>query len=99
MHTHIHIHLVHFAQHCTKQPGTLLDLGGAKSVVDALFGIEMEEELKCSETDEEPAKVTTERQFRLVCNIQGGAGSAVQIAHLHEGIKMGLTGQVSCCNH
>jgi putative NIF3 family GTP cyclohydrolase 1 type 2 len=59
----------------------------------------MEEELKCSETDEEPAKVTTERQFRLVCNIQGGAGSAVQIAHLHEGIKMGLTGQVSYHNH
>jgi hypothetical protein len=40
-------------------------------------------------------QVTTERQYRLVCNIQGGAGSTVQVAHLHEGIKMGLVSKVT----
>jgi hypothetical protein len=72
----------------------MLDLGGAKNVVDALFGIEVEETLACSESEAEPSKVSTDRQFKLVCNIQGGAGSTVQITHLHEGIKMGLTGSV-----
>jgi hypothetical protein len=78
------------------QIGASFDLAGARSVVDALFGIEMEERLECGEegAEAEPKRLSRERQFKLVCNIQGGAGAAVQVAHLHEGVKVGLSDKV-----
>eukprot|EP00611_Tribonema_gayanum_P012172 TRINITY_DN22822_c0_g1_i1.p1 TRINITY_DN22822_c0_g1~~TRINITY_DN22822_c0_g1_i1.p1 ORF type:complete len:617 (-),score=235.18 TRINITY_DN22822_c0_g1_i1:454-2232(-) len=77
--------------------GSSFDLEGARSVVDALFGIEVEEKMECTEegAKEEPKRTSRDRQFKLVCNIQGGAGATVQVAHLHEGVKVGLTNQVT----
>ncbi|CAM9907516.1 unnamed protein product, partial [Phaeothamnion confervicola] len=73
----------------------LPDLGGASNVVDALFGLEMEETLTCQEGEgAEAVKTTTDLARKLVCNIQGGAGQANQINHLHEGVKLGLVGEV-----
>lgn len=54
----------------------LSELGNAENVVDALFGLEMEEEFKCEETGE--SKVSTSKAKKLICNIQGGAGSNSQ---------------------
>ncbi len=34
--------------------GSLHDLGGADNLIDALFGIEMEQELTCNESTDEP---------------------------------------------
>ncbi len=36
-----------------KPGGSLHDLGGAHNVIDALFGIEMEQELTCNESTDE----------------------------------------------
>ncbi|CAM9153944.1 unnamed protein product [Chrysoparadoxa australica] len=77
-----------------KKADALTELGQASNLIDALFGVEMEEELKCTECDDEPVVKRTDLQRRLVCNIQGGAGALEQINHLHEGIKLGLTGSV-----
>ncbi|CAM9746338.1 unnamed protein product, partial [Hapterophycus canaliculatus] len=54
----------------------LTDLGKADNVMDALFGLEMEETFKCEESDE--SKVSTSTAKKLVCNIQGGAGASTQ---------------------
>lgn len=54
----------------------LTDLGKSDNLVDALFGLEMEEEFKCEESGE--SKVSTATAKKLVCNIQGGAGSNTQ---------------------
>ena len=54
----------------------MTDLGKADSLVDALFGMELEEEFKCEETGE--SKISTATAKKLVCNIQGGAGSNTQ---------------------
>lgn len=54
----------------------LSDLGEAENVIDALFGLEMEEEFNCEETGE--SKVSASKAKKLVCNIQGGAGSNSQ---------------------
>jgi len=61
---------------------------------DAIFGIQMEETWECAEADEEPPVVRSDRARKLVCNIQGGAASAVQVNHLHEGLRLGLEGTV-----
>jgi hypothetical protein len=80
--------------HLEKEGGSLKDLGGAQNVIDALFGIELEQELTCQECPEEAKVVKYDSQRKLVCNIQGGAGAATQIGHMHEGIKLGLVGEV-----
>ena len=41
-------------------------LGTARNLVEALFGIEMEEELKCDESEAEPTKVR--KGFALICD-------------------------------
>ncbi|CAM9148326.1 unnamed protein product [Ascophyllum nodosum] len=68
------------------------DLGKADSLVDALFGMELEEEFKCEETGE--SKISTATAKKLVCNIQGGAGSNTQVNHLVDGMRIGLTDKV-----
>eukprot|EP01138_Halocafeteria_seosinensis_P008313 gb/GECG01008495.1/.p1 GENE.gb/GECG01008495.1/~~gb/GECG01008495.1/.p1 ORF type:complete len:553 (+),score=75.64 gb/GECG01008495.1/:1-1659(+) len=63
------------------------------NVVDTLFGFEQEVQLSCEESGEGP-EIKRESDRKLVCNIQGGAGAAVQINHLHEGIQLALEGEV-----
>ncbi|CAM9587800.1 unnamed protein product, partial [Discosporangium mesarthrocarpum] len=70
----------------------LADLGSANNLIDALFGLEMEEELKSEESGEAKTSHSTTR--KLVCNIQGGGGSNTQINHLSEGLAIGLKGEV-----
>lgn len=68
--------------------------GGEANLVDTIFGIETEVELKCRESDVEPPVRQREFHRKLVCNIEGGAGRATQINHMAEGIMHGLTGEV-----
>eukprot|EP00752_Nemacystus_decipiens_P016309 g14585.t1 len=70
----------------------LTDLGKADNVVDALFGLEMEEEFTCEESGESKTSKSTAK--KLVCNIQGGAGASTQINHLSDGMKVGLSDKV-----
>ena len=44
--------------------------------------------LKCDESAEEPEVVSKDLSRKLICNIQGGAGSTVQVNHLSEGIEL-----------
>jgi len=69
------------------------DFGGQSGLMDALFGLDIEETFTCTENEKEVSK-KKRKEFKLVCNIQGGAGSDVQISHMHEGIMLGLTGEV-----
>jgi len=50
--------------------------------------------MRCGECDGEGEVVKKEVARKLVCNIEGGAGSATQVNHLLEGIQLGLTGTV-----
>ncbi|KAL7519552.1 hypothetical protein ACHAWX_004310 [Stephanocyclus meneghinianus] len=69
---------------------------GAKNVVDALFGLKMEEVLTCDElpasTDQEAPVITHDLHRKLVCNIQGA--NEANITHLAEGIALSLSGKV-----
>jgi ubiquitin carboxyl-terminal hydrolase 14 len=76
------------------KPDALATLGGSSNLIDALFGLKMEETYTCAETDAEPPTTKQSKVFKLVCNIEGGAGKDVQINHLNEGVQMGLEGQV-----
>uniref|UniRef100_K3WGB7 Ubiquitin carboxyl-terminal hydrolase n=1 Tax=Globisporangium ultimum (strain ATCC 200006 / CBS 805.95 / DAOM BR144) TaxID=431595 RepID=K3WGB7_GLOUD len=60
----------------------------APNMIDALFGLEMNEKLECVESDLEPPIVKTERALKLVCNI------TIETNHLAEGIKIGLEGVI-----
>ena len=55
----------------------LANLGKATNLMDALFGLELEEEFKCEESGE--SKVSSATAKKLVCNIQGGAGASTQV--------------------
>ncbi|KAJ1458226.1 hypothetical protein M885DRAFT_461043 [Pelagophyceae sp. CCMP2097] len=66
-----------------------------RSKVDDIFGLEMEETLTCSETDAEEAVVRSDLVRKLGCMIQGGATSSVKIDHLHDGLRVGLSGTVT----
>ena len=68
--------------------------GGGGNVVDTLFGVSFEETHTCKECPEEPPAVRVDVGHKLQCNIDGGAGKAVQINHLHEGVLHGLTGEL-----
>lgn len=73
-----------------------VDAGGRSrtNVLDTLFGIEFRTTLHCAETDAETDTTQVESSRKLICNIQGGAGSTVQINHMHEGIRLGLEGDI-----
>eukprot|EP00633_Aureoumbra_lagunensis_P001586 CAMPEP_0197290980 /NCGR_PEP_ID=MMETSP0890-20130614/10413_1 /TAXON_ID=44058 ORGANISM="Aureoumbra lagunensis, Strain CCMP1510" /NCGR_SAMPLE_ID=MMETSP0890 /ASSEMBLY_ACC=CAM_ASM_000533 /LENGTH=443 /DNA_ID=CAMNT_0042763405 /DNA_START=196 /DNA_END=1527 /DNA_ORIENTATION=- len=62
------------------------------NTVDTLFGIDLQENLSCAETQDEPPVIRQDKARKLVCNIQGGHGASTKIDHLHEGIKIGLSG-------
>jgi len=76
------------------EPYCLPELGGASNFIDALFGVEVEETLTCEECPDEPAITRTDLCRKLVCNIQGGAGSTTQVNHLHEGVMLGFEGTI-----
>lgn len=57
-------------------------------------GIRLEEMLTCDEAPEEPPIRSEDISFKLVCNIQGGAGSTVVIDHMTDGLKLGLEGTI-----
>ena len=68
-----------------------VDRSGANPF-SSLLGVQMEETLTCTETDQEPAVKRMESVNKLVCNIQGGSGAAVNIDHMYEGLQLGLEG-------
>jgi ubiquitin carboxyl-terminal hydrolase 14 len=82
------------------------EMEGVDNVVDALFGILMEETYTCDETQVldsvgtstaiEPAVVRHDLHRKLVCNIQGGsdASSQTNVTHIMEGISLALNGKV-----
>lgn len=71
-------------------------LGAPANVLDTLMGLDLEVELTCLEPGAEGETGTTQRETarKLICNIDGGAGKVTQINHLHEGLALGLTGNV-----
>ncbi len=57
-------------------------------------GVQLEETWSCTESTEEPIVCKKDTVFKLVCNIQGGAGSQTNIDHLVDGLKLSLEGSV-----
>ena len=81
------------------------ELKGATNLVDAVFGLQMEETLTCDEFDntveddtiiKEPAVKSFDLHRKLVCNIQGGSdgNSNVNVNHIGEGIQLSLEGKI-----
>lgn len=83
------------------------ELQGANNLVDAVFGLKMEETLTCDEFSDkdtmevegaatEPAVKSFDLHRKLVCNIQGGSDAASQtnINHIQEGIALSLNGKI-----
>ncbi|KDO35757.1 hypothetical protein SPRG_18899 [Saprolegnia parasitica CBS 223.65] len=67
---------------------TIKSLESTDNMVDALFGLEMEERLECGETDAEPVMMKKEKALKLVCNITKDTN------HISEGITIGLEGTI-----
>jgi len=74
--------------------GLKIESGSGKSVMDNLFGLELEDKLICEESELEETVTTQDTARKLVCTIARGVGSAEAIGHMHEGIKLGLEGQL-----
>jgi ubiquitin carboxyl-terminal hydrolase 14 len=80
--------------------GLPADLGGEDNLVDALFGLRLEEELTCAESDAEAPKRKEHRVQKLVCNIEGAASALASgrkvepVDHLHQGVLMGFENDV-----
>jgi ubiquitin carboxyl-terminal hydrolase 14 len=83
------------------------ELQGANNLVDAVFGLKMEETLTCDEFSDkddmevegattEPAVKSFDLHRKLVCNIQGGSDGAAQtnVNHIQEGITLALNGKI-----
>eukprot|EP00542_Grammatophora_oceanica_P011263 CAMPEP_0194032660 /NCGR_PEP_ID=MMETSP0009_2-20130614/5551_1 /TAXON_ID=210454 /ORGANISM="Grammatophora oceanica, Strain CCMP 410" /LENGTH=556 /DNA_ID=CAMNT_0038673169 /DNA_START=19 /DNA_END=1689 /DNA_ORIENTATION=+ len=78
------------------------ELKGADNLVDAVFGLKMEETLTCDELEAsaevtEPPVKSFDLQRKLVCNIQGGSdgnSSKVNVSHVAEGIQLSLEGKL-----
>ena len=60
---------------------------------DALLGVTLEETMTCQETDLEPAVVSRDQTFKLICNISGGT-AGTKVDHIHDGLKLALEGPV-----
>jgi ubiquitin carboxyl-terminal hydrolase 14 len=79
---------------------------GASNLMDAIFGMAMEETMTCNETPEEPPVVKRDLLRKLTCNIQGGtateasssavasSGAGRNVGHIYEGILLGLEGTI-----
>jgi len=76
-------------------PPLLPSLGGAKNLIDALFGVRLSVEMKCQEVDKEPVKTKIEHMHKLVCNIRGTEiKGAEKVDHLFQGVLTGFEGSV-----
>ncbi|CAI5746722.1 unnamed protein product [Peronospora destructor] len=75
-------------QTLTQPTDGLKSLGPTSNVVDALFGLEMDEKIECTESEMEAVVVKKEKALKLVCNI------TIETNHLSEGIKIGLEGTI-----
>ncbi|CAH0485531.1 unnamed protein product [Peronospora farinosa] len=75
-------------QTLTQPTSGLKSLGPTSNVVDALFGLEMNEKIECTESEMEEVVVKKEKALKLVCNI------TIETNHLSEGIKIGLEGTI-----
>jgi ubiquitin carboxyl-terminal hydrolase 14 len=74
-------------------------LMGANNLVDAVFGLKMEETLTCEEVADdtaEPPVKSFDLHRKLVCNIQGGesATNDANVTHISQGIQLSLNGQI-----
>jgi ubiquitin carboxyl-terminal hydrolase 14 len=69
------------------------ELQGATNLADAVFGIAMEETMRCDESSDEVPVVTQDLHRKLVCNIQGGTAGQ-NVGHIAEGIQLGLEGKI-----
>mmetsp|Transcript_2340 Transcript_2340/g.5433 ORF Transcript_2340/g.5433 Transcript_2340/m.5433 type:complete len:493 (+) Transcript_2340:55-1533(+) len=75
-------------------PGVTDDeLKGATNLVDALFGMKMEETLTNKEASEEAPVVSHDLHRKLVCNILGGP-QGITVNHLTQGISISLNGEI-----
>lgn len=87
-------HELDFPTESVMELSKLEDSAVKPNVVDSLMGIKMEVSTTCMETDEEPVGVKVEGHRKLVCNIQGGHGESVKVDFLHEGIALGMKGEI-----
>jgi ubiquitin carboxyl-terminal hydrolase 14 len=55
---------------------------GATNLIDAIFGMAMEETMTCMETPEEPPVVKRDLLRKLTCNIQGGTMATAESSSL-----------------
>nr|CCA15091.1 ubiquitin carboxylterminal hydrolase putative [Albugo laibachii Nc14] len=70
------------------KPVGLSSIAPAKNVVQALFGLELNETLTCLESETEPKIEKKEEALKLVCNI------TIKTNLVAEGIKIGLEGVI-----
>jgi len=82
------------------------ELNGAANLVDAVFGMKMEETLTCDELESkmeegeekavEPPVKSLDLHRKLVCNIQGGSdgNASVNVNHIMEGVQLSLNGKI-----
>jgi len=82
-------------------PGvTHQELVGADNLVDALFGMKLQEILTCDEVDDttaaEPPVVSYDLHRKLVCNIQGGSDTSAQVnvSDIRAGLALSLNGKI-----
>ena len=78
---------------------TTKELLGANNLVDAVFGMKLQEVLTCDEVDDtaaEPPVVSYDLHRKLVCNIQGGSDTSAQvnISDIRAGLALSLNGKI-----
>ncbi len=61
-----------------------------RNIYNDAMEISLEEKLECLESTSEAAVTRTDKMFKLICNIQGGAGAPANIDYMRDGIKLGL---------
>lgn len=81
-------------------------LDGSDNLIDAVFGLKMEEKLTCDEimdaegdggaASADSGTVKYDLLRKLVCNIQGGSdgASTVNVSHIQEGLHLSLKGKI-----
>lgn len=88
-----------FAKHGITMTEQDLKRMGIANMVDAVFGIQMEETDTCDDKEvegKEPPVIRKDLHRKLVCNIQGGSDTSSQtnVTHVMEGLSLALNGKV-----
>jgi hypothetical protein len=60
-------------------------------MIEKLFGIELVNQLKNTESEEEPVQETKEQVLRLSCHIDNQSNP---VNHMNEGLKVSLEGDI-----